>query len=907
MPFPVLLRVASLPVTELEQFHNPALIGLIHRIAGLREMLHAKRDELANVLYQEIATRIDPVEKEALLKLKRSCGMNKALSPQAAALAGEHLADPIAGVTSTETALTDAESQLGLLYAEAHERECKALQSTFLTPELLCGISFSSESLVSQMLKFRATGTSESRKLRRMELAWLGFLSRAVTKPSPFSTLTRVGLGLLDNSEGLRMVREPWSQHSIVRVKRYILDQCFQQLLEDPDFLESLQLDINYTLKALEDNQQRFFAPGKWRPSSSLQYEFKLEAMARIRLPRAVAEFLEQWFAEGPKSFRETLAAAQQNLQIEDGAQVEGVLRQLITTGAVVALTPWNTNAASLESELLSYLRSLRAEKFAPVSAELSELCRLEEGCTQHPENAPQLIRDMTRKVDDIWAAIHRLLPAQDPAKFTVTKMLIKQDLFVSAGPSWGEIGRVPMQWVTRANDSLRYLAEVTGIFWMGYDFLLTAAAVADIRRDRSPLPLEEYLERTRGLWREFTGHLLRHRKQDVLREPFNPLNLSGIAELHALRIRIREAIREIVFTNGDGEAEISIPRLRQIYRDMMPGWYYLLLAPCLFMQPTDATMQRWVFNQCSDGTARLSSRFVHLMPEKMREAYLNHVRACSSWVRKDRRIEFLDVSTIQGEMLNVHPPQTTYLLRLPGDAFDVSAERQLRFSDLSLTLDEESGMPILMAPGGIQLLPVQLGGVGHDFISSSTIRHMCVLGPPTQLPYIPDAPVHDIQGINVSARLVIGNLVLRRKRWTAPCSSLPQPKTTGTDVQFYSAVNLWRRAAGIPDKCYVKLDIDFDAVTNRHKPQFMDFSSTLFLRMLASMIQDHAGKIDFEEAMPMPAQGQHCGNGAYVFEVLSDPLLYRFDFPPGEKCEATAREESQPVSACCDRSEAFS
>jgi hypothetical protein len=619
-----------------------------------------------------------------------------------------------------------------------------------------------------------------------------------------------------------------------------------------------------------------------------------------------LTDFLEQWFKEGPRSFQETLDAAQQNLEMEEG-EAEGLLRQLITAGAVIPLTPWSTNAASLESELFAYLTSLQKEKFASLTAELGDLCRLEERCTTHPEDAPQLTRDITRKVDDVWAAIQRLLPDQQPAKFTITKMLVKHDLFVTARPPWGEIGRVAKPWVTRANDALRFMAEVTAIFWMGYDFLLTSAAAANIRSDGPPMPLEEYLDRTRGFWQEFTGHVLRNRKQDLLREPFNPLQLSSITELHAVRSRIREAIREIVFTNGDGEGEISLLRLQQICREMMPDWYHLPLAPCLFMQPTDGTMRCWVYNQCSDGTARLSSRFVHLMPEKLREAYLSHVRACSRWRREGRRIEFLDVSTIQGEMLNVHPPQTTYLLRMPGDDFDVSPDRQLRLTNLSVTLDEKSGMPLLMGPEGIQLLPVQLGGVGHDFISSSTVRHICVLGPPTQLPYIPDAPAREIEGISVSSRLIIGNLMLRRKRWTAPCSSLPQPNTTGTDVQFYSAINLWRRAAGIPEKCYVKLDIEFDAVTNRHKPQFIDFSSTLFLRMLASMIQEHKGKVDFEEAVPMPAPGQQCGNGAYVFEVLSDPLLYRFDFPPGEECDAAVGQEFQRVGTSYGQREGFS
>ena len=130
---------------------------------------------------------------------------------------------------------------------------------------------------------------------------------------------------------------------------------------------------------------------------------------------------------------------------------------------------------------------------------------------------------------------------------------------------------------------------------------------------------------------------------------------------------------------------------------------------------------------------------------------------------------------------------------------------------------------------------------------------------------------------------------------WTAAASDLPRPVSTGEDPVFYAQMNRWRLAAGIPDRCYARLQVQFDPNFSRHKPQFIDFGSPLFLRLLASMLQNFQGQISFEEALPSP---ESCGEGGHIYELLADPLLLRHDFSTPVEPEEVSRSPLQ-TPAC--------
>jgi len=168
------------------------------------------------------------------------------------------------------------------------------------------------------------------------------------------------------------------------------------------------------------------------------------------------------------------------------------------------------------------------------------------------------------------------------------------------------------------------------------------------------------------------------------------------------------------------------------------------------------------------------------------------------------------------------------------------------------------------------------MGGAGHDFVASSIIRQLCTLGPSRQSLFIPDGSSSVFGGIKTYSRVVIGNLILRRRCWRVERQQLPQVTTTGPDPDFYLVFNNWRRAAKLPLRAFVRLDVDFDPASGNHKPQYMDFSSPFFIRLLASMLQNHKGAIWFQELLPSGESFGAQEQQAHIFEAFADPLLFR-------------------------------
>lgn len=574
MALPAIFRVAALPVSHLEPFRCSALQELVSRTAGLEALLQQSRQDLAANLYEQIAATHDPVEKQALLGLKRLCASGKQLShcdmefPSAAGEAP--LAGKITKVRNAELELEKLGHEFSTLYESRHAAECAALQDSFNIPDLLCGVSFSSGSIVDQVRRFKADGNSEPRKRRRMELAWLSYLTRTALKPSPFSTLTWVGLGLLDDSSKPSFSLDGLKRHSMVRIKRYIIDQCFQQLLAYQPFLEELKIELNYTLARASDGGYSFLAPGKWRPNSSAQYEFKLESLAKIKLPEQLVQFLQAWFARGPRSYRHTATALWSDLEMESRDEAVCLLGQLIDSGLLLPNTSWFANAAHLETDLAAHLQSLHDERLLPVIARLLELCALEQSCAADPQHAPGLVKKILQKIDDVWASIQALLAEDKKARFTITYNAAKHDLFVTSDETrFGEIISCPRGSVEELYRGTAPLSEISSVFWFGFDFLHTLAALLRAEfvpqcADGSPVPLVEVLDSARSVWREFTGYVLRGRHEPFYRAPFNPRGLESIERLHELRGKLWQVIAECQKLNAAGEYEINIAKLER-------------------------------------------------------------------------------------------------------------------------------------------------------------------------------------------------------------------------------------------------------------------------------------------------------------------------------------------------------
>jgi hypothetical protein len=647
-------------------------------------------------------------------------------------------------------------------------------------------------------------------------------------------------------------------------------------LSQEEEFLLTLCAEVNNTLRNLDDGTFHFLVPGKWIIHSSNVYTFSVESEVRLRIPEQVSNLLRQFGDRGPQPCSKLIQDLERELKVPYRDAI-GLFSRWREIGLIELQNPWVSNSPTLEWELLTHLKTLTPGRYGHIQEQLDKLCALEELCVNDLDHACDHVPAIARTLHAVWDSLLNTVSPERPVSYTPITSTIKHDSFVTGvGTPIGEIGYVPECSVREALASIRPLEFTTNIFWPGYDFQHTVAAIMAAKQsDRTEYPLTALLKETRSVWREFTSYDLAAREKPLLKEPFNPLNLGLIRDLHLLRIQVWNELQKAQRLNARGECELSTDSLWAI-SGRIPSIYRPVLPCGLFLQPTNQVMSTWVLNATTEGVGRVASRFVHIMPPDTSRAYMQHARNCGSWSEGSTNVSLLDVSSIFGEILNVHPILSRYVLEMPGERYELERERRLRIRDLCVRFNGVSTMPALTGPSQERLLPVHLGAAGHDFVSSSTIRQICMLGPSRQSPYIPDGFISEFHGSSRHSRVVLGNLVLRRERWRVQRQEFPAVSTTGQDPNFYLAFHEWRLRNRVPMRAFVRLEIEFDPLSGRHKPQYLDFSSPLFMRLFASMIQNHRGAVQIEEMLPNQASFNSSREGGRVFEVFIDPLFFR-------------------------------
>lgn len=862
---PVLLRIAGLPTDRLQEFHSPKLAQMVLNVRGTNR--RGRRNSEGNGMKRE----------------RQASGCVFCHTEQVATGRGEHVL-PVESVKlpelmdqrgDDETIYAQQMQGFYLAYALVQQREHAALEESYHDRTLLFGAAFASQSLSVQLRKFKGGKKIEQRKQRRMELAWLSYLTRACCKPSPFSTFATVGMGLLVNGEAkCGLVPYPWKRYSLIRIKRYIIEQCVLQLSNEEEFLLSLRCHVNNTVHYPENGICEFLAPGGWVIHNSQVYTFLVESCVKMKLPTEVWEALQPHLDSEPRLCSEMIVDFQQRLGLSRSDAFR-LLSQLRDAGLVLIRGPWASDSPTLERDLLKHLDTLPLAKYSLVRNQLANLCALEDRYASNLDPAGECEVEIANALSSLWTNTHALIPAKTRAQYTPIKSVVKHDSFLGCEHTQiGEVGYIREDSVKEALSSIAPLQTISNIFWPGLDFQLTVAAVIAERFDGCrEIPLQDVLKATRSLWKEYVAYEFEARTKPLLKEPFNPLNIASVNQLFRLRARTLDELQLCLRQNEHGQTQL-LDNPMQMLAATIPTEYRPILPSGLFIQPATRDMQTWVLNAATDGTGRIGSRYVHMMPDTMRQAYIQHSVACGEWTEDTCDISLLDVFSIFGEVLNAHPLLSRYVLEMPGERFE--GERRLLLRDLYVSLEENWPMPRLLAPGKGYFLPAHLGGAGFDFVASSTVRQICMFGASRPPLHIPSGIQSELNGAQRSSRVVIGNLILRRECWWVDRDQLPKVATSGPDPDFYFSFNEWRAEIGIPSTAFVRLGIETDHLFSRHKPQYMDFSSPSFLRLLGSMIQGYSGSICFEEVLPAKDLFAGQVGAGHVFEVFVDPLYIK-------------------------------
>jgi hypothetical protein len=858
---PFVLRVAGLPAKSMEPFSSPRLIARLEVHEHLRRQSEELRAALVACLHEAIPDA--PKEKRGfLLGVKRDCFNARGLNSYRAHPGWALLADLAGGLASR---LADLEAQAAAAEEAVEELiECELRREWAELIRLLDhqgfvrGVTLASPALALQLDRLKGTPCDRfGRRERRLALTLLRYASRAALKLSPFSSLTRTGIGRVDGGTGFELADAgAWREHPTACLHRELLGQCLCLLLHGRQLAERVPVRLNDTLETSGAGRYSFVRPARWElDHESKTFHYREEALVRVSLEGPLVPWLTAELGAGAEPCGSLLGRLCSRSGGDGADALRAGLDTLVRLGLLVFVFPWSATEPDLERRILEYLAAL-----LPPSAELGAftgtLRRLLDALDGYAASAsPLRALELSRRgVEELFRAALPLAELDSSFVFKAGSFHFEEDVFLlPAAERTGvhEIARVSRAAAEEVLQDLDPLVRLSRLDNRELDFLHTLGAFAASRwpgaRDVAFL---ELFGATRGLFRDY----LQYRSQLSAHPPFlapafNPLQSAAVNCLEAWR---RQIARELgaCFERNDEGRHLCPLRLRRLL-DQVPAPGAAPVEFCAFLQPLDATGSGWVLNALFEGYGRLSSRHTAAMDERTRKDWLAYFKPLSFFELDGERVELVDVSCPGRRTINVHAGHTARSLRLPGDPSATPARCRLGLKDLRVRLRVETELLALTDNRGQRLLPVQRGGLA-PILSPTLLKFLALFGPGELRPCLPAASPRRQAGIEVVDRHSIGRVVYLRRQWILDPRPLLQELDGAGAGRALTAIHRWREAAGIPRRVFLAENTGAGK-GRRPKPQFIDFSSPSLVHIFAAALR--ADSKVLVEALPAPEQ----------------------------------------------------
>ena len=914
---PMVVRIAGLPAETLAPFGVPDIES--HSLAPMAQLAKGSgeaRERLVEKLFEAVSDA-PPEDRKRLLALKRDAFNGRSLERFCSDSEADQ-DDPVARhldpsgrdllqqIVARDARRTELEVELKRLFEERQLLERTALVAALDNAELRRGMALTSPLTVENLYRLERKEVSRwGKRERRLELSGLRFLCRAAVKTSPYSTLTRSALAVLTpgsepqgsvSESGERAGQAPgaqllgsdesWRRHARMRLKRFLPEGDLVLLSRWRPFVRDLSLALNDTLERIGEHQFQFLRPVFQAPKEGRLVTFK-SIMLKAKLRHALLGKLAEGEIAMPMPYERFVGVVQQEGN-GDRESAERFVRQLIGAGILSFQHRWPVNTLQVEQEIRRRLREIAESELEPSEAEsAAALVESYDELLGHLEAFPasaEPVRTLRALDAEVDRSFRR---AASAAGIEVDEQRIRQEAgnyyedvhlthgleagSVPAEGSWGACLRLEPTTAAAINEALRPLNRFNQLFHRRHEILATLGGfmAAEWPR-RHEVPLIETFAAFQDHWRAFK----KWRTRDMDRnfdELFDPLDLDPGQELLELRREVmRGVLKATVRTQAEGadDYEISPAALLEA-TDIIPAAYRPPCGPCAFLQPSNGQATQWVMNRLYEGTGRYASRFAAPMPAPMGERWTEAQRLRGPFILDGEPAALLDLWTANFDTLNLHGPQTDYVLALPGNHFDIDPSRIRRLSDLRVRFRPGvDSAPRIVDSTGQLLCPVYLGGTGVDF-SPPIIEMLVHFGPGDLKTPGLVVPEEACPGGRYWPRLRSGPVILKRRLWQLETAELHQRTRHLGATDALLELNRWRFDNGLPNETFLVELIAED----RYKPQYVDFSSPLFLPILRRGLQEQSS-LYFYEALPRPGDLPKDASGnSYTFEVQFESI----------------------------------
>jgi hypothetical protein len=881
---PIIARLGGLSCSIIKGFAS-ALAEQLDRIDELEEMRLKSCDALVDRLFAAIHGA-EPEVRRALLAVKRDCYNGRSLSAHQQKPGWRFIEDAAGDLANQlvklEKQIEIEKSAFITAFEKVVEEQQERLASVLNQPMFTCGLAVSSGVVAREVNRLRQVGPKDyGRRERRLVSTLLRYVSRAAVKLSPFSTFTPVGLCRAeDNVTSIALAPGAWSHQSLVRLRRHVFDRCEDMLFLYRPWRDRCAVVLSNSAIVMQDGRLLFRRGGHYsHDPQNNQLFYHKESLVRASLTDDISSRAQKMLSLGSMSYRELVCALSgQGPEDPASAKTAARLDELIDIGFLNLIAPWNADEGHLEKVIVRELRRLPSDPaLETFIGQLERLLTLEDGFLASSDPAGSFA-ELNQIVSDLLHSAARLGNMPAGMSFPVISYHdIYQDVWCAPKDQCdAPVIRAPKKQLQEALSSVAPIVRYARLYDHQIDFLYTLGAfLRELYPDRRQVPALEAIDKSRVLWQGFMKFQKQTRDGESWKGTWNPRGLEVLDQLAAARESALRALNSCLQEDKDAHY-VSGDVLNAAIAGVPERFFEGHSDASLFLQPGAADGSLWVLNRIKEGTARFASRYTPLMSAELREDYARHLLSRGTVVMDGEEALLLDIQHIHGDTLNVHVQQTPRVLTLTEAHTSVPADQLVTLKELVITLQPD-GWPQLRDLKGQRYLPVYLGLGSYDFMPT-LVKFLCAFGPTEMMAIFPPPFRQEMDGMVKQDRTVIGNVVLHRRGWSMPMAELRQCLDQLNDVDVFRALHQWRRKRGVPDRAFVDERALHPLKRNyRIKPQYVDFTSPLFIPILRAIAAGDLDRLSMDEVLPGSDAFPHDSQGeSWAVELLVDSLPMR-------------------------------
>lgn len=874
----ILVRIGGLPAEVVDGFSSH-LGQLVDDLTDLENHLRSSRRALVDRLYSGVPLAAKD-ERHALLAIKRDCFNDHSIARYRSrpewALLCEIVGESANYVLSHEKELEEGIQRFTAAYEEEMVRQQRLVLDLLSNPVFQCGLAVASPGMCRELHRIFIPPSQYGRKERRLVTTVLRYATRAALKLSPFSTFTCVGMANVEECLApVRLEGNNWSLRSNVRMQPDILERCVSLLSQHYMPLRNrLRLSLNDSAVIVNDGQILCYKKSYFHTDSDkTQLQYTKDSLVRFRGCGPITEYLRSILGCGSLPYESVVSLLEDKFPDISSFSLRRYVDRMVDVGLLVLLPPWETGDYYLEKTILQELDAQLDREGA-----CGTFLRLIEQAVSIEENLLGA-SDPIKAAIELSDIVDRLLGSAAAAgglceTVDVTKRSSKYDIYqdVWCAPehhptqSIASVGKASL---IEALQSMSPLVRYTRLYDYRLEFLYSFGTKLKQHGHRAWTVLEAF-ELARDMFLDCLSYNVRMRKEDtVWPYTWNALQLPFVNELASWREMAHKSISQCL-RDDDDERRVLIGDLEDLIGQIPRSFTEVHSGACLFLQPASKEGSLWVLNRLKEGTGRFSSRYTTVMPESDKDQYLSQCLRSGTYEIDGEPVELLDIQYILGTTVNVHAVQTPKFVRLEPVLDRMKDEREITLPDLRITVGSD-GWPQVRHRLGQRYLPVFLGLAYYDYLPT-IVKFLCSFGPTELLSVFPPRLERQIDGATIGMRTVIGNVVLHRRYWRVPVQEMYRPLDQATDAKAFLAWRGWHQQRGIPERVFAIEHTPHPILGFSYRPQYLDFSSPLFIPILKSIAERERDEVVMVEMLPsldmLPRDAQ---GRAWAVELLVD------------------------------------